>query len=76
MTNDEKQKNFWELLVETYNRDIEKADELYTIEPEEDTKPINDIPDSIPIEWLKEHYGWLTMTGEIIKHWERENEID
>lgn len=29
---------------------------------------------SIPIEWIKEHYGWLTMAGEIIKDWEKENE--
>lgn len=27
----------------------------------------------IPIEWLKKKYGWLTMTGEIIKDWEKEN---
>lgn len=29
---------------------------------------------SIPIEWIKEHYGWLTMAGEIIKEWGKENE--
>lgn len=28
---------------------------------------------AIPIEWIKEHYGWLTMAGEIIKDWEKEN---
>lgn len=27
---------------------------------------------AIPIEWIKEHYGWLTMAGEIIKDWEAE----
>lgn len=27
---------------------------------------------AIPIEWIKEHYGWLTMAGEIIKDWEEE----
>ena len=58
---EEKPKNFWESLVETYNRDIEKLDELYTIEPEEDTEPlseeepepISNVPD-IPVEWIKE----------------------
>lgn len=29
---------------------------------------------AIPIEWIKERYGWLTMAHEIIKDWERENE--
>ena len=28
---------------------------------------------AIPIEWIKEHYGWLTMAGEIIKDWEAES---
>lgn len=27
----------------------------------------------IPIEWIKERYGWLTMAHEIIKEWEKEN---
>lgn len=27
---------------------------------------------AIPIEWIKKHYGWLTMAGEIIKDWEAE----
>lgn len=30
----------------------------------------------IPIEWIKEHYGWLTMAGEIIKGWEAERGAD
>lgn len=32
--------------------------------------------DAIPIEWIKEHYGWLTMAGEIIKEWEAERGAD
>lgn len=31
---------------------------------------------AIPIEWIKEHYGWLTMAGEIIKDWEAERGAD
>ena len=31
---------------------------------------------TIPIEWIKEHYGWLTMAGEIIKDWEKEHEAN
>lgn len=31
---------------------------------------------AIPIEWIKEHYGWLTMAGEIIKEWEAESGAD
>lgn len=30
--------------------------------------------DAIPIEWIKKHYGWLTMAGEMIVAWEKENE--
>lgn len=30
----------------------------------------------IPIEWIKEHYGWLTMAGEIIKDWEKHESRD
>lgn len=29
--------------------------------------------EAIPVEWIKERYGWLTMAHEIIKEWEREN---
>ena len=29
--------------------------------------------DAIPIEWIKEHYGWLTMANEIIDDWSKEN---
>ena len=29
--------------------------------------------ESIPIEWIKKHYGWLTMAGEMIEDWEKEN---
>ena len=29
---------------------------------------------AIPIEWIKKHYGWLTMAGEIIEDWVKENE--
>ena len=32
--------------------------------------------EAIPIEWIKEHYGWLTMAGEIIKGWEAEHGAD
>lgn len=28
---------------------------------------------AIPIEWIKKHYGWLTMAGEMIVAWEKEN---
>lgn len=31
---------------------------------------------AIPIEWIKEHYGWLTMASEIIKDWEAERGAD
>lgn len=36
---------------------------------------INDAPviEAIPIEWLLKKYSWLTMMGEIIKDWEKEN---
>lgn len=34
------------------------------------------IKNAIPIEWIKEHYGWLTMAGEIIKGWEAERGAD
>lgn len=30
--------------------------------------------EAIPIEWIKKHYGWLTMAGEMIEDWEKENE--
>ena len=30
--------------------------------------------DAIPIEWIKKHYGWLTMAGEMIEGWVKENE--
>lgn len=29
---------------------------------------------AIPIEWIKKHYGWLTMAGEMIEDWVKENE--
>lgn len=29
---------------------------------------------AIPIEWIKKHYGWLTMASEMIEDWEKENE--
>ena len=29
--------------------------------------------EAIPIEWIKEHYGWLTMANEIIDDWSKEN---
>lgn len=28
---------------------------------------------AIPIEWIKKHYGWLTMAGEMIEDWVKEN---
>ena len=31
---------------------------------------------AIPIEWIKKHYGWLTMAGEIIEDWVKENETN
>ena len=31
--------------------------------------------DAIPVEWIRDHYGWLTMAHEIIKEWEKENEM-
>ena len=32
--------------------------------------------DAIPVEWIKEHYSWLTMAMEMIEHWEKENETN
>ena len=29
---------------------------------------------AIPIEWIKKHYGWLTMASEMIEDWVKENE--
>lgn len=29
---------------------------------------------AIPIEWIKKHYGWLTMAGKMIEDWVKENE--
>lgn len=39
---------------------------------------LDNIPtiEAVPTEWLEKNYGWLTMTGEIIKDWEKENESD
>lgn len=31
---------------------------------------------AIPIEWIKKHYGWLTMANEIIKDWEKHESRD
>lgn len=31
---------------------------------------------SIPIEWIEKHYGWLTMANEIIKDWEKHESRD
>lgn len=30
--------------------------------------------EAIPIEWLLKKYSWLTMMGEIIEDWRKENE--
>jgi len=31
--------------------------------------------EAIPIEWIRQKYGWLTMVHEIIADWRNENEI-
>ena len=28
--------------------------------------------EAIPIEWIREHYSWLTMANEIIEAWEKQ----
>ena len=35
-------KNFWELLVETYEKDMEKIDELYPVDSEENSEQLNE----------------------------------
>ena len=45
----------------------------------EENKPIVDAEptvEAIPIEWLRQKYGWLTMVHEIIADWRKENEVD
>lgn len=41
-----------------------------------DGRTIENAPtvEAIPIEWIKKHYGWLTMASEMIEDWVKENE--
>lgn len=50
-----------------------EADDEYNVQ---NWCPLRPYEESIPIEWIKKHYGWLTMASEMIEDWEKENEID
>lgn len=57
---EEKSKNFWELLVESYENDMKRLEEMYSLDSEEESEPVSEeeleptsIPDSIPIEWME-----------------------
>ena len=88
--NEEKPKTFWELLVETYNKDNEKLDELYPIDSEEESEPMpicNDKNAAMPYETSKVNctvdgyipIEWLKTKTigelcELLEEWDKENE--
>ena len=57
---EEKSKNFWELLVESYENDMKRLEEMYSLDSEEESEPVSEeepeptnVPD-IPVKWIKE----------------------
>lgn len=61
---------FYKFCESSYNCGHEIYSEYYDDYLESDMFEVK----AIPIEWLKEHYGWLTMIGIIIDKWKEEND--
>ena len=63
-------------LIEYFDGDLEGYDNREYILHMLDTKGRIERIKAIPIEWIKKHYGWLTMANEIIKDWEKHESRD
>lgn len=65
---EEKPKNFWESLVESYENDMKRLEEMYSLDSEEESEPVSEeepestnAPDSIPIEWIRKYTNHRTV---------------
>ena len=63
-------------LIEYFDGDLEGYDNREYILHMLDSKGRSARVEAIPVEWLRQKYGWLTMVHEIIADWRNENESD